>query len=169
MQLTQHFTLEELTQSDTAVRMGIDNTPPAGVVERIRSVLAPGMEQLREILGGVPILPSSGYRCEALERVICDKDFRARCRNMGVAADDAAWARYFARKAHPQGYSLDWTAPKFGPPIAIVRKIAASGLVFDQCIQEGTWVHTSFAPTMRRQVMTAHFNEAGEATYTSGA
>ena len=43
--------------------------------------------------------------------------------------------------------------------LEIVRKLdAETSLAFDQVIQEGTWVHISFAPTMRRMVLTAHFN-----------
>ena len=47
----------------------------------------------------------------------------------------------------------------FAAPLGICRVIAGSALKFDQLIEEGTWVHISFAPAMRRQVLTK--NPAG--------
>ncbi len=49
MNLTAHVTLEELVHSDTAVRLGINNTPPMEVVERLRTT-AHGLEWARDIL-----------------------------------------------------------------------------------------------------------------------
>jgi hypothetical protein len=49
-----------------------------------------------------------------------------------------------------------------------VKKIAEyPQILFDQLIQEGTWIHFSVAPTMRQQILTAHFAD-GKATYTDG-
>jgi hypothetical protein len=81
MKLTDHFTLEELTDSDTAVRLGIDNTPPPAIRPHLE-VLAQGLEEVRRILGQ-PIIVRSGYRCEALEKVLCAKDYAAWCERHG--------------------------------------------------------------------------------------
>ncbi len=69
--------------------------------------------------------------------------------------------------AHVTGNAADFICPAFGVPLDIVKKIAASGVKFDQLIQEGTWVHISFDPAMRQEVLTAHFVD-GKATYQSG-
>ena len=53
------------------------------------------------------------------------------------------------------GYAADFVCPSFGAPIAIARKLDASGLAFDQCIAEGNWIHISFAPRMLRETLTA--------------
>lgn len=55
----------------------------------------------------------------------------------------------------------------FGTPKDIARVIAASKIKFDQLIMEGGWVHISFAPTPRLQVLTARFTN-GVARYTPG-
>lgn len=165
--LTAHFTLEELTHSDTAVRLGIDNTPPDAIIEHLRGA-ARGMETIRELLGNFSISVNSGFRCEELERVITAKDYRAWCARRALPVDAQSWQRYFAGKAHPKGWACDWTCWRFGSPETIVRFLTQKAdLHFDQLIVEGTWVHASFDPQMRHQVLTASF-AAGVPSYSSG-
>ncbi len=165
MNLSAHFTLEELVASATAQRLGIDNSPSLETISRL-TVLALGLEKVRTLLGH-PMHIDSGFRCEALEKVLTAKDFALWCKRHGQAPDADGWAAYFARKAHPKGYAADFTCPGFGSPLEIVRAIQASPIMFDQCIQEGTWVHISFAPGGRRQVLTATFGADGP-TYSQG-
>ena len=143
-QLSDHFTLEELVFSSTAVPLGIDNTPPPEIIENLR-ILAQGLEQVRSLLGHAMHI-DSGYRCDILNAAV--KGSRT--------------------SAHLEGYAADFICPDFGTPLEIVKLITGSTLAFDQCIQEGTWVHCSFDPRMRREVLTAHFANGG-ATYTQGA
>ena len=144
MQLSEHFSLDELTASTTAVRLGIDNTAPPEVVEALK-VAAAGLEQVRTLLGR-PMHIDSGYRCPQLNAAV----------------------RGAKNSAHMSGFAADFVCPDFGSPIEIVHAIQASPIPFDLLIQEGTWVHISFAPNLRRQVLTAHFGPAGT-TYTQGA
>lgn len=145
MQLSEHFTFEELTFSSTAVRRNIDNEPNLIVTGHLRTTAA-GLERVRVILGA-PLHIDSGYRSPALNTAVG-----------GVS-----------NSAHLSGFAADFVCPAFGNPLAIVHRLQTeAGLEFDQLIQEGTWVHISFAPTMRRMVLTAHFN-GGPATYTHGA
>jgi putative chitinase len=157
MMLSQHFSLEELSASSTAVRLGIDNTPPPDVVPHL-VVLANGLEHVRDELNH-PVQVDSGYRCEALERVLCAKDFRVWSARYAGPADDNAWSLYFMRKAHPQGYAGDITCAAFGPPAAVFEKLRTSAIMFDQLILEGDWVHASFAPALRGQVLSATFKD----------
>ena len=143
MKLTEHFTLEELTFSETAVRKGIDNSAPLAVIPCL-TALAGGLEEVRALLGK-PLHINSGYRSAALNRAIG-----------GSKAS-----------AHMEGYAADFTCREFGSTKAICQAIADSKIKFDQLIEEGTWVHISFAPTMRRKVMSAHF-VGGVASYTNG-
>ena len=164
-QLTEHFSLEELTASNTAVRLGIDNTPPPEIVPHL-VVNAQGLERIRNVTWQ-PLIVHRGYSCEALERILTAKDFAAWCARH--AKDPAmAWPEYFARKAHPKGYATDFICPAFGPPPEIVRVIRGSGIKFDQLIEEGAWVHASFDPQLRGQVLTATFVN-GTPTYTAMA
>lgn len=165
MKLTEHFTLEELVQSDTALRLGIDNTPPPGVVPHL-GALARGLEQIRAITLH-PLFVHSGFRCEALERLLCEKDFAAWCARHAKNRA-TAWGEYFERKVHPMGYAADFTCPAFGPPIEIVRALKDSGIKFDQLIEEGTWVHAGFDPRLRGEILTARFDKDGTPTYTHG-
>jgi len=142
-QLTEHFSLAELTASDTAAQEGIDNTPSDEITSNLQGV-AEGLEKVRAILG-TPMHINSGYRCAALNAAV-----------HGVA-----------HSAHEEGFAADFTSPDFGEPLAIVQHLQQTDLAFDQIIQEGTWVHISFDPQMRHQVLTAHFNN-GVATYTKG-
>ena len=126
MRLSLHFELVEFIVSQTAERAGIDNTPPADVVERLRYV-AQCLEGIRTILG-VPIVVTSGYRCPELNRRI------------GGAKTSQ----------HVRGEAADWVAPGWGTPADIVRHLVHVGVCYDQIILEfassasGGWVHTSF-------------------------
>ena len=122
--LSRHFTLDELIASQTAARHGIDNTPPPGVVRNLRR-LAALLEKIRKLLGGTPILVSSGYRCAAL--------------NAAVGGARAS--------AHMAGLAADFTAPDYGSVVQVARRIAESNLRYDQLIHEyGAWVHIGLAP-----------------------
>ena len=73
MRLTAHFSLEEFTASDQAVRHGIDNTLPAQYANNAL-LTAQMMERVRSFLSEragreVPITVTSGYRCPELNAV----------------------------------------------------------------------------------------------------
>lgn len=143
MNLSAHFTLAELTASQTATRRGIDNTPPAVVVANLRRV-AELLERVRAAVG-LPIRVSSGYRCSALNRAI------------GGAANSS----------HMSGLAADITAPGLSPK-QLATAIIAAGVEFDQLIYEGAWVHIGLAAgAPRGQVLTARFAN-GRATYLEG-
>ena len=143
-QLSEHFTLEELTQSDIAVRKGLDNTPDDDSLENLKE-LTLYLEQIRALLG-VPMHINSGYRAPKV--------------NAAVGGS--------SHSAHMRGEAADFIAPDFGTPQEIAKMIINNGAIeFDQIIYEGTWVHFAISDKMRRQVMTAHF-AGGHASYTSG-
>ena len=144
-QLSDHFTLEELTFSSTASAHGIDNSPGPEQREHLFS-LACGLETVRAMLGGRSLHIDSGYRCPSLNQLV-----------RGVPSS-----------AHVTGYAADFICPEFGSPLDIVRVLSnQKALAFDQLIQEGTWVHISFEPKVRREVLTAHFVN-GRASYLPG-
>lgn len=129
--LTEHFTLEEMVLSQTAARLGIDNTPTPEILKNLR-VTAAKLEEIRTLLRA-PILVSSGYRAPAV--------------NAAVGGSK--------NSAHMLGLAADFTAPGFGTVLQLARKIAASGIVYDQLIYEfGTWVHIglSVGPPRRQNL-----------------
>lgn len=136
MNLSAHFTLAELTHSQTADRLGLDNDPPPEVVENLRK-LALGLEMVRALIGA-PIHVSSGYRSPAVNRAVGGS------RN----------------SQHMTGQAADITAPGFGTPLELVKAITGSAIPFDQCILEfpgkdgrSGWCHISFADEPRRQAL----------------
>lgn len=126
--LSSHFSLAELTITQARE---IDNTPSAQVQENLRD-LAGRLEAVRELLDR-PIIISSGYRSPKVNSLVGGSK----------------------TSAHIEGRAVDFICPGFGTPLEVCRAIVDSVLDFDQCIYEGTWVHLSFAPAMRRQVLTA--------------
>lgn len=138
MYLSTNFTLDEFTNSQTAERNGIDNTPPDSMLPTLRQT-AYGLELVRTLLNNKPILISSGYRSAALNS----------------AAGGAQGSQ------HLLGEACDFTCPAFGTPEQIVQAIVASKIPYDQVIQEfynpakrTGWVHISFGPRNRRQALT---------------
>lgn len=138
MYLSTNFTLDEFTNSQTAERNGIDNTPPDSMLPTLRQT-AYGLELVRTLLNNKPILISSGYRSPALN----------------AAAGGAQGSQ------HLLGEACDFTCPTYGTPEQVVRAIVASKIPFDQVILEyynpqkrTGWVHISFSAKNRRQALT---------------
>lgn len=129
--LSEHFTLEEATFSDTAVRQGIDNQPSATQYSNM-TIAAEGMEKVRALLGkGIKV--NSWLRLPEL--------------NVAVGGSKVS--------SHMDGWAIDFTCSGFGDPLAVCKAIEASDIKFDQMIHEyGRWTHISFAPEMRQQKMT---------------
>lgn len=84
MQLTDHFTLSELTRSETAENKHIDNTPSQEVVDNLRALCRNVLEPARVAFGS-PIYITSGYRCPALNKAVGGKPTSQHLR--GEAAD----------------------------------------------------------------------------------
>lgn len=127
MNLSAHFTLEEFTVSDTAERLGIDNSPTAMVMGELQR-LADFMELVRDLLE-VPIVIKSGYRCPRLNTAV-----------KGAVRSD-----------HLVGRACDFIAPRFGSPYEVARTIESAGLQYGQLIHEfGRWVHISIPPQGQR-------------------
>lgn len=126
--LSPHFSLEELS---VTLHRGIENQPPDAVAAVLADT-AGRMEVVRAVLGDRVISVSSGYRSPALNRAV------------GGARSSA----------HLTGHAVDFNCFGFGPPPDVCRAIAASKLRFDQLIEEGSWVHLSFDPRLRGQILT---------------
>jgi len=144
--LSPNFWLSEFLHSDTAVRRGLDNTPGDPELSNIRTMLAPGMQSVRDCLG-MGVFVTSGYRSPSV--------------NAAVRGSKAS--------QHMAGLAADFVCPSFGSPLTVARHIVThcTQVRFDQLIQEGSWVHISFSAKPRGEVLTAHFGPNG-VTYTHG-
>lgn len=127
MKLSRNFSLAEFTVTST----GIDNTPAPEHMPALL-VTAFGMEQVRHIIGGTPLIVTSGYRNPQVNRAVG-----------GVSNSD-----------HALGYACDFRSNIISAR-QICHLIDESPLVFDQLILErmDKIVHISFNPRLRRQVM----------------
>lgn len=130
MKLSAHFTLEELTHSDTAVANHIANEPTPEHLENIIHWLVPGLEQIREILGNEPVDIHDAYRNPQVNHLVGGT----------------------ATSAHPLGLASDLSR-KGQTPLQSARLIAAAmkagKIKIDQMILERTppsTVHVSFDP-----------------------
>ena len=122
IRLSEHFTLAELTVSETAARRGLDNSPPPSALGNLVR-LAATLEQVRGLIGR-PIIVTSGYRSVHVNELV----------NGSTGS------------AHITGRAADIIAPAFGSPLALARAIEASGMRYDQLILEfGRWVHIAIA------------------------
>ena len=134
MRLSEHFTLEEMTRSQLAVRHGIINKPNDIQLENLKT-LAKGMELVRTKLDSLPIDISSGFRCEALNDLLGSK----------------------RTSQHIMGLACDWTCDRYAHVGRVFEVVAESSIPFDQLILEyNSWIHISFpeeGAETRRQVL----------------
>jgi putative chitinase len=136
LQLSPHFSLAELIVTNTK----LENVPSKETIEVLKTT-ALYMEKVREILGNVAITINSGYRSPDVNRAVGGS----------------------SNSAHTYGYALDFTA--YGhTPLTIANTLAKSNLKFDQLIYEKTWVHISFDPRMRGELLTLK----GKGKYVKG-
>jgi hypothetical protein len=136
MSLSDHFTLMELTKSQTAARLGIDNTPSDEVIGNLASMCDDILEPIRAHFG-VPFSPSSAYRSEALNKAIGGS----------------------LRSFHLLGLAVDIELPGVSNPD--LARWVQKNLVYDQVILEcwtgepgSGWVHIGDAVEPRGQVLT---------------
>jgi hypothetical protein len=127
--LSPHFTLAELTYSDTANAKGIDNAPDQAAIGRLTQLAQLTLEGIRTICGDNPVIVSSGYRCPALNEAV------------GGASNSA----------HLYGCAADFTIPEFGDVLDICHALEPHlrELGIDQLIDESgsgaRWVHVGRA------------------------
>lgn len=117
MNLSPNFTLEELTHTD---HRDLDNTPNDAELENLVR-LAEFLEQVKEVLGGKPIIVNSAFRSKAVNDAVGSKD----------------------SSQHRRGCAADIRVPGMKPD-EVVRAIIEAGLPYDQVIREfDRWTHVS--------------------------
>lgn len=132
----KYFTITELTKSATAKRNGIDNKPSATVERKLVALIEKVLDPLRDAYGA-PIIVTSGYRCEKLNRLV------------GGAASSQ----------HVKGEAVDIRTVSDKPEDnkKLYDLILKLKLPFDQLINEYgyDWVHVSYGSKHRRQKLRA--------------
>jgi uncharacterized protein YcbK (DUF882 family) len=124
MQLSEHFSLEELTHSEVAERKNLDNTPNASEIANLTR-LAALLEQVRSLLNK-PIMLNSGFRSKPVNDSVGSKD----------------------SSQHRIGCAADIRVPGMTPK-QVVEAIIASDIGYDQVIEEfSSWTHISVPNTI---------------------
>ena len=134
MQLTEHFTLAELTVTQ---QRGLDNTPSPAAIDNLRRT-AELLEQVRA-LWDRPIVVTSGYRSPEVNKAV----------------------RGSLYSQHMSGQAADFIIPGAGSPLEICKAISAASpaIVYDQLIHEWkAWVHISWSMAPRRMALTIDGN-----------
>ena len=147
MNLTPHFTLEELTHTD---HRQFDNTPNDKELANLVR-LADFLEQVKAVLGGKPIMVNSAFRSKQVNDAVGSKD----------------------TSQHRIGCAADIRVPGMTPD-QVVKAIIASGIAYDQVIREfatptgGGWTHISIPKTVatapRKQALI--IDKAGTRAYS---
>ena len=122
MNLSEHFTLEELTATS---HREFDNTPNATEIANLTR-LAAMLEQVKTLLGGKPVMINSGFRSKQVNDSVGSKD----------------------TSQHRIGCAADIRVPGMTPN-EVVKAIIASDIGYDQLIREfDSWTHISVPNTM---------------------
>lgn len=125
--ISKHISFKEGIKSNTATRLGINNTPDDYQVSNMVNIAVNLFEPLREFVGG-PIKINSMFRCEELNRAIGGSSRSQHCEGRAIDLDDT-----FRHKTNAEMFEF-------------IRK----NLSFDQLIWEfgddnnPDWVHVSY-------------------------
>ena len=141
MNLSPSFTLEELTHTD---HREFDNTPNEEEMANLVR-LAAFLEQVKEVLGGKPIMVNSAFRCAEVNKAVGSSD----------------------KSQHRRGCAADIRVPGMTPD-EVVSAIIESGLPYDQVIREfDRWTHVSIPNTKEAdpRAMALIIDKQGTRTY----
>jgi zinc D-Ala-D-Ala carboxypeptidase len=151
MNLSANFTLKELTKSDTATRLGLDNTPDDEALENLKTLCDMVLQPVREHFGK-SVTVNSAYRSPESNAAVGGSKTSDHCKGMaadieivGVAnADLAQWIMD----------NLEYTQ--------LILEFYTPG------IPDSGWVHVSYDPNnLKKQELTAT-KVAGKTTYLNG-
>jgi hypothetical protein len=131
MNLSEHFSLDEATYSETAIRMHINNQPDERQLENMKSA-ANQLEAVRNVTGALRV--NSWLRLPDV--------------NVAVRGSKAS--------SHMDGWAIDCSSTVH-TPYELCQIVIKAGIKFDQMIHEyGSWMHISFAPEMRQERLTIY-------------
>jgi zinc D-Ala-D-Ala carboxypeptidase len=83
MKLSENFSLEELTKSQTATRLGIDNTPDMTAIINLRALCKNVLQPIRDNFG-IPFTPNSGFRSLELNEKLGSSKTSQHCKGQAV-------------------------------------------------------------------------------------
>ena len=134
--LSPHFSLKEMTDSQTAVKHGIANIPSPEAVENLRRLCESTLEPLREAIG-LPIIVTSGFRTLALNSLLAHASSSSQ-HMRGQAADFWVQGSTFKVQGGKEPTRRELLIKAF-------REILQNPKIdFDQVILYPTFIHVSY-------------------------
>lgn len=151
MKLTNNFTLEELTKSETALRRNLDNTPTVEVVENLQVLAEKVLQPVRDHFAkGVKV--NSGYRAPEVNAAVGGSKTSDHC--LGMAAD-------IEIPGLPNAELAQWIEANLEYTQLILE-------FYTQGVPDSGWVHVSYDPkNLKKQSLTAVKRE-GKTVYLPG-
>lgn len=150
--LSPHFVLDEFTESATARKHGIVNTPPPEAVNNLKALCWGNLEPLREALQ-LPVVITSGYRTKALNSLLAHASERSQ-HMLGQAADfyvSPAAGSKFQVPGSKDG-SKEQVPSRRELLIKAFRLIITSPEIdYDQLILYPTFIHVSYVSKERNR------------------
>lgn len=151
MNLSANFTLKELTKSDTATRLGLDNTPDEATIENLKLLCQEVLQPIRDHFGK-SVTVNSGYRSPESNAAVGGSKTSDHC--LGRAADIEIEGISNPDLAHWIMDNLDYTQ--------LILEFYTQGQ------PNSGWVHVSYDPSnLKMQELTA-VKVAGKTTYLAG-
>ena len=151
MNLSANFSLKELTKSDTATRLGIDNTPNEETIDNLKTLCDKVLQPVREHFGK-SVTVNSGYRSPESNAAVGGSKTSDHCK--GQAAD-------IEIDGVPNPELAQW----------IMNNLDYTQLILEfytQGIPDSGWVHVSYDPNnLKKQELTA-VKVAGKTQYLNG-
>jgi hypothetical protein len=151
MNLSANFTLKELTKSDTATRLGIDNTPDDATIENLKLLCEMVLQPVREHFGK-SVTVNSGYRSPESNAAVGGSKTSDHCK--GQAAD-------IEIDGLPNPELAQWIMDNLDYTQLILE-------FYTQGQPNSGWVHVSYdSNNLKKQELTA-VKVAGKTTYLNG-
>jgi hypothetical protein len=149
MKLSENFTLDELTKSQEAIRLGIPNEPSDEHITNLILLCKNILQPLRNHFK-IPVSISSGYRSAAL------------CEAIGSSS----------KSQHTKGQAADFEI--FGVANKDVADFIVQNFEYDQCILEfwnenepnSGWVHCSYSKESNRKQYLKAQKVSGKIVYS---
>ena len=142
----KNFTLKELNCSSSHTEL-VPESLPVSVADNLMNLWYFVLQPLRDAYGG-PIIVSSGYRSEALNKAV--SGVKNSQHLLGQAADVCVKRKVVQMV---QGVQKVQNVTDLAETMRLGKLIEELGLLFDQLIYEPTWIHVSYGPRHRRQVL----------------
>ena len=147
VKLSENFSLQEYTKSQTATRQGLDNTPNEGHMTSAKSLFENVVQKVRDNFGVTVI--NSGYRGPALNTAVGGSSNSQHCKGEAVDIECPGTGNYDVAKWIEDNLDFDQLILEFYTP----------------GIPDSGWVHVSYKSEGNRKQSLTAMKEDGKTVY----